>query len=56
MLGARSTTSLGLEGFGQWTNCVADTHRVEVDTGQAIVREQGWPHAGVTGTWSVTWR
>jgi hypothetical protein len=56
VLGPRSATSLGLEGLGQWTGCVDDTGRVEPDTGQAIVRTQWWPHAGVTGTWSITWR
>ena len=39
-----------LEVLGQWTGCVADTGRVEPDTGQAIVRRQWWPHAGATGT------
>jgi hypothetical protein len=56
VLGPRAATSLGLEALGQWTGCSADTGRVEPDTGQAIVRRQWWPHAGVTGTWSVTWR
>ncbi|HEY2729140.1 MAG TPA: hypothetical protein VGK52_04310 [Polyangia bacterium] len=56
VLGPRAATSLGLEGLGQWTGCSDDTGRVEPDTGQAIVRRQWWPHAGVTGTWSVTWR
>ncbi|HVU53028.1 MAG TPA: hypothetical protein VHL80_20235 [Polyangia bacterium] len=56
VLGPRASTGLGLEGFGQWTGCVDDTGRVELDTGQAIVRRQWWPHVGVTGTWGVTWR
>jgi hypothetical protein len=56
VLGPRSATDLGLEAFGQWTECVDDTGRVEPDTGQPIVRRQWWPHVGVTGTWSVTWR
>jgi hypothetical protein len=56
VLGPRSATSLGLEGLGQWTGCVDDTGNVDLDTGQAIVRRQWWPHIGVTGTWSVTWR
>jgi hypothetical protein len=56
VMGARSAMGLGLEGLGQWTGCVDDTGRVEPDTGQAIVRRQWWPHAGVTGTWSITWR
>jgi len=56
VLGPRAATDLGLEGFGQWTGCVDDTGRVEPDTGQAIVRRQWWPHVGVTGTWSITWR
>ena len=56
VLGSRSATSLGLEALGQWTGCVADTGRVEPDTGQAIVRTQWWPHVGATGTWSVMWR
>jgi hypothetical protein len=56
VLGPRSATGLGLEAAGQWTGCVDDTGLVEPDTGQAIVRRQWWPHAVLTGTWSVTWR
>jgi hypothetical protein len=56
VLGPRSATAIGLEAAGQWTGCVDDTGLVEPDTGQAIVRRQWWPHAVVTGTWSVTWR
>jgi hypothetical protein len=56
VLGPRSATGLGLEVLGQWTGCVDDTGKVDADTGQAIVRRQWWPHVGVTGTWSVTWR
>jgi len=55
-LGPRTATGLGLEVLGQWTACVEETGRVEPDSGQAIVRRQYWPHAGVTGTWSFTWR
>jgi hypothetical protein len=56
VLGPRTSTGLGLEVLGQWTGCVADTGRVEPDSGQAIVRRQFWPHAGAVGTWSFTWR
>jgi hypothetical protein len=56
VLGPRSATSLALEGLGQWTGCTEDTGKIERDTGQSIVRKQWWPHAGVTGTWSVMWR
>jgi hypothetical protein len=56
VLGPRTSTDLGLEVLGQWTGCVADTGRVEPDSGQAIVRRQWWPHAGAVGTWSFTWR
>jgi len=56
VLGPRTATGAGLEVLGQWTGCVEDTGRVEPDSGQAIVRRQYWPHAGVTGTWSFTWR
>ena len=56
VLGPRTATNLGLEAVGQWTGCVADTGRVEPDTGQAIVRRQYWPHVGAVGTWSFTWR
>ena len=56
VLGPRTATGLGLEVLGQWTACVAETGRVEPDSGQAIVRRQYWPHVGVTGTWSFTWR
>jgi len=55
-LGPRTATGLGLEMLGQWTTCVEETGRVEPDSGQAIVRRQYWPHTGVTGTWSFTWR
>jgi hypothetical protein len=56
VLGPRSLTSLGLEGLGQFTGCVSDTGRVDLDTGQAIVRRQWWPHVGFVGTWGITWR
>ena len=56
VLGPRSSTSLGVEGAGQWTGCVADTGRVEPDSGQAIVRRQFWPHVGATVTWGIMWR
>jgi hypothetical protein len=56
VMGPRAATALGLEGFGQWTGCVDDTGTVDLDTGQAIVRRQWWPHVGFTFTWSVTWR
>ena len=56
VLGPRTATSLGVEAVGQWTGCVADTGRVEPDTGQAIVRRQYWPHLGAAGTWIITWR
>ncbi|HXU06766.1 MAG TPA: hypothetical protein VN903_37690 [Polyangia bacterium] len=56
ILGPRTATNLGVEAVGQWTGCVADTGRVEPDTGQAIVRRQYWPHVGAVGTWSFTWR
>ena len=47
---------LQVEGIGQWTGCVADTGRVEPDTGLAIVRRQWWPHAGLTVAWGIMWR
>ncbi len=56
VLGPRSATSFALEAIGQWTGCVDDTGTVEPDTGQAIVRRQWWPHAGVTAIWGMTWR
>jgi hypothetical protein len=56
VLGPRSQTALSFEVLGQWTGCVADTGRVEDDTGQAIVRRQWWPHAGFTFGWSLAWR
>jgi hypothetical protein len=56
VLGPRTATGLGLEVLGQWTGCVADTGRVEPDSGQAIVRRQWWPHVGAVGSWSFTWR
>jgi hypothetical protein len=56
VIGPRAATSLLVEGIGQWTGCVADTGRVEPDTGQAIVRRQWWPHLGATAAWVITWR
>ncbi len=56
VLGPRAQTSVALEVVGQWTGCVDDTHRVEPDTGTAIVRRQWWPHTGVTLAWGIAWR
>ena len=56
VLGPRAATSLGVEAAGQWTGCVADTNRVEPDSGHAIVRRQFWPHVGATVTWGIMWR
>lgn len=56
VLGPRSATSFIVEAIGQWTGCVADTGRVEPDTGQAIVRRQWWPHVGATAAWGISWR
>jgi hypothetical protein len=56
VLGPRSSTNFIVEATGQWTECVADTGRVEPDTGQAIVRRQFWPHAGLTAAWGISWR
>jgi hypothetical protein len=57
VLGPRSATGLALEALGQWTRCEDGSGRhVDPETGQPVVRRQYWPHAGVTGSWSVTWR
>jgi hypothetical protein len=56
VLGPRSATSFALEAVGQWTGCVDDTGHVDLDTGQAIVRRQWWPHTGGTVQWGFTWR
>ncbi|MDB4981428.1 MAG: hypothetical protein JWM82_2180 [Myxococcales bacterium] len=56
ILGSRSATTFGVEGFGQWTTCESDTGVVDLDTGQSIVRRQAWPHLGLTGTWGIMWR
>jgi hypothetical protein len=56
VLGPRSAMSAQVEAVGQWTGCVADTGRVEPDTGLAIVRRQWWPHAGLTVAWGIMWR
>ncbi|MEP6652930.1 MAG: hypothetical protein ABJA82_06200 [Myxococcales bacterium] len=56
VLGPRAATSFNVEATGQWTGCVADTGRVEPDTGQAIVRRQWWPHVGLTAAWGISWR
>jgi hypothetical protein len=56
VIGPRASTSIALEALGQWTGCVADTGRVEPDTGEAIVRRQWWPHAGITLSLGVAWR
>jgi hypothetical protein len=36
VLGPRAQTSVALEVVGQWTGCVDDTNRIELDTGTAI--------------------
>jgi hypothetical protein len=56
VLGPRSATSFAIEAVGQWTGCVDDTGQVDLDTGQAIVRRQWWPHTGGTVQWGFTWR
>lgn len=56
VLGPRSATSVGIEAVGQWTGCSEDTGQIDVDTGQAIVRRQWWPHTGGTVQWGFTWR
>jgi hypothetical protein len=61
VLGPRSATGLALEALGQWTRCEDSGgsfygRGIDPDTGQPIVRRQYWPHAGVTGSWSITWR
>ena len=56
VLGPRSATNFALEAVGQWTGCVDDTGHVNLDTGQAVVRRQWWPHTGGTFQWGFTWR
>lgn len=56
VLGPRSSATLSLEGFGQWTGCVSNTGRVEPDTARPIERRQWWPHVGGTLTLGVTFR
>lgn len=56
VLGPRSATGLALEALGQWTRCEDGSGRLDPDTGQPILRRQYWPHTGVTGSWSITWR
>lgn len=56
VLGPRSATSFGIEAVGQWTGCSDDTGQIDIDTGQAIVRRQWWPHTGGTFQWGFTWR
>jgi hypothetical protein len=56
VLGPRSATNFALEAVGQWTGCVDNTGHVNLDTGQAIVRRQWWPHTGGTFQWGFTWR
>ena len=56
VIGPRTAANVALELVGQFTGCIADTGRVEPDTGDAIVRKQWWPHAGATLALGVTWR
>jgi hypothetical protein len=56
VLGPRGTTAVELEVFGQYTACIDRTGVVEPDTAQPIVREQYWPHTGVTLAWTFAWR
>jgi hypothetical protein len=56
ILSARSTFNVELEVFGQYTACIDRTGRVEPDTARPIIREQYWPHLGVTLAGGFTWR
>ncbi len=56
VLGPRGETNVELEVVGQYTACVNTTRNVNPDNAQPIVREQYWPHTGVTLSWSFMWR
>jgi hypothetical protein len=56
VMGPRATFNAELEVFGQYTACVDRTGRVEDDTAQPIVREQYWPHLGVSLGAGFAWR
>jgi len=56
VMGPRATFNVELEAFGQYTACIDKTGRVEDDTAQPIIREQYWPHFGVTLGAGFAWR
>ena len=56
VMGPRATFDVELEVFGQYTACIDRTGRVEPDTAQPIIREQYWPHVGVSLALGFMWR
>jgi len=56
VMGPRATFDVELEVFGQYTACVDRTGRLDADTAQPIVREQYWPHVGVSLALGFMWR
>ncbi|MBV8756569.1 MAG: hypothetical protein JO257_04825 [Deltaproteobacteria bacterium] len=56
VMGPRATFNVELEVFGQYTACIDRTGRVEPDTARPIIREQYWPHVGVSLALGFAWR
>ena len=56
VLGPRASMNVEAEVFGQETECVDNTGRVDPDSAQPIVRTQYWPHVGFTLSWGIAWR
>ena len=56
ILGPRGAFDVELEVLGQYTACVNPTRNINPDNAQPIVREQYWPHTGVTLSAGFMWR
>ena len=56
VIGPLASTGATLQIDGQWTACVENVGKVEVDTGRPITRRQWWPNAGASLGWVIGWR
>jgi hypothetical protein len=56
VIGPLAASGASLQLDGQWTGCVENVARVEVDSGRPITRRQWWPHLGASLGWVVGWR
>lgn len=56
VIGPLAASGASLQVDGQWTGCVENVARVEVDSGRPITRRQWWPHLGASLGWVIGWR